>query len=506
MSDASGDKRRESDDGKSQGASFIENPKFQAKMIPAALHLLLFTLDECRYVLRSAHSSNPRPSSSAIPEYGRNLPARERKILDQAVNEYVADLAKTLSRKFAETENASDDRTAENSMYPFSPETELFFVGQFSSEFNAELINKHFSPFFDDPVFLEYILAKVRLGSDEKREAIVGAALLPLIVSSTEEFLGAIVRTGLGLYPLALGEPPSVPNDILIKYQRNISTADIRRWQIDRQVAQFIMSSPNEWAKPLERWTRIDITNIGADWDMLSEMIQRRHVIVHNGGRADADYLSKVAPRLRRGLYPGSKLTCDSAYLQPVLIELETWAICLALRFSKHFFKEEASVYDQIINRVIHLEELGRWTQGLAIMDSFLLDPVPIESDRIILAQTNRWYCLQELGKDNESIRREIQSWRPSQSMTQNDAEYLEIGRMALLRDYEGLVTALNGYFKGPDMQKRKRRVGEYPLIRRAMQESPRVRSFFRSGWQSSSKVRHSASRPRGAKRPPRRS
>ena len=353
-------------------------------MIPAALELLLVYIDECRYLLQSSHSSHPRSASSAVPEYGRNLPVRQRKILDEAVNRYGMDLEKVLSHEFAKEEE-KDGGEAANEVYPFAPETEVFILGVISGGANSELVEKHFSQFFDDPESMEYITAKVRLGSDAGREAIVGAALLPLIVSKAEEFLGAIVRTGLHLYPHALGEPPSVPHEILTKYQRNISSADIKRWQIDRQVAQLLKNSPGEWAKSIERWTKIDITRVGADWNIINEMIQRRHAVAHNDGVVDADYLAKVSSSLRRGLYPGSSLVCNSAYMQPVLIELETWAICLALRFSKRFFKEEVSIYEGVISRVTYLQGLGRWTQGLAIMESFLLEPIPLKQEDVIL-------------------------------------------------------------------------------------------------------------------------
>ena len=128
------------------------------------------------------------------------------------------------------------------------------------SDANEELVDKYLARHLDDPVSAEYLLAKIRLGTEETREAIEGTALLPLIVSRAEEFLGAIVRAGLSLYPQALGEPPSIPYDILTKYQRNISSSDIARWQRDRQVTQFLKSSPDEWSKPLERWAKINIT------------------------------------------------------------------------------------------------------------------------------------------------------------------------------------------------------------------------------------------------------
>jgi hypothetical protein len=508
VSDASStvDERQESVDKSRQGPALFDNPKFQARMIPMALNLLLVTIDECRYMLQNSRTARPLATGSVTPEYGKHLSARERKILDQAVSQFSIELQKAVDSEFGDDKELdAEEGGDDDSLYPFSTETVGLLIDSALRDVKAELFAKHFARFYDDPSNMEYILAKVRLGPDSSRELILGTALLPLIVSQAEEFLGAMVRTGLSLYPSALGEPPSVPNDIISKYQRNISSSDIRRWQIDRQVSDFLKGSPNEWRRTLERWTRIDITNLGADWNMLNEMIQRRHAVIHNGGLADSDYLAKISPDLRKGLYPGSSLVCNMAYIDPVLIELETWAICLALQCSKRFFKEEQSIYNDIINRVTRLQGLGRWTQGLAIMNSFLAEPIPLDSEDVILAQINRWFCLQELGRDNESIQREIRSWRAGQSIEQTAVEYREVGRLALLRDYEGLVAALNKYLVGPKSQTEKRALSNMPLMKRAMQESPRVRTVFRGGKQSPQSPQHGASQPRSTRKQPRR-
>ena len=401
--------------------TFFEDSRFQALSIRAALGSLLVVLDECRYLLQSSHPVRPLSSTLNVPEYGRHISARERKILDEAIEQFRIELSAEEEKEFNRLAAKSANEPAQGSVYPFSTEVETVAMSMLFGEIANKVAEKHFSKFANDPISVEYLFAKVRLGPDGNREIILGNSLLPLIVSKAEEFLGALVRTGLSLYPAALGEPPSVPNEIIMQYQRNISSSDIRRWQVDRQVTEFLRNSPDEWRKLLERWVKIDIANLGADWDALNEMIQRRHAIIHNGGRADSEYLGKIAPGLRQGLHPGSLLTCKLTYIEPVMIELETWAICLALRFSKRIFKEKAEIYDGIIRRATRLQRLGRWTQALAIMDSYLLAPLPLKEEDVILAQINRWFCLQELGRDNESVQREIQSWRAGESVSRRD-------------------------------------------------------------------------------------
>ena len=164
--------------------------------------------------------------------------------------------------------------------------------------------------------------------------------MVPLIVSKMEEFLAALVRTGISLRPKSLGSSTS-RNEVFQKYGSNFSGVEIKLWQIDQKVSNFMKGSPDEWRDSLLKWTKIDIASLGVNWNMLTEVIQRRHAIVHNGGSVDADYLAKVAKSLTYGLQVGSRPISNQAYLSPVLTELEAWAICLTLRWGKHFFKRE---------------------------------------------------------------------------------------------------------------------------------------------------------------------
>ena len=155
------------------------------------------------------------------------------------------------------------------------------------------------------------------------------------------------------------------------------------------------------------------MANLGPDWDILIEMISKGgHALIHNGGRVDLNYLNKVAERYRPKTYLGSLLLCDWNYMEPVIIELEAWAICLALRWNKHFFKKDTGGSDFILNRIIRLEDLGRWTQALSILDAALVQPRPSDKGTLIVTELNRWFCLQELGRDNDIIRREVLAWK----------------------------------------------------------------------------------------------
>jgi hypothetical protein len=505
MSDSSGAvaEHRGSVDTDTTELGIFENRRFQERTAPAAFDLLLDTLDECRHLLQDSRSPRSQTSPSLALEYGKKLSARERKVLDQAVDQFRADLESELARELDGILELSKQKSDSTILYPLSPETEAVAFGLVFGRIQTKTFHKHFSKFADSLSSYEYIKTKIRLGSSSSKELLLGTALLPLIVSKTEEFLAALVRAGLGLFPRALGELPSVPNHIIIKYQRNISSSDIHRWQIDQKVTEFMNQSPNDWRKHLERWTKIDVAYLGADWEMLKEMIQRRHAIIHNGGRADIEYLDRVAPRLRHGLYLGSPLTCNFTYIEPVLIELEAWAMGLTLRWGKHFFGGKGIDDIAVIDRVTRLERNGRWTQGLAILDSYLFEPTSADAQRVILAQINRWFCLQELGRDSDSVQREVKAWRLDESAKPQSIDYMEIGRWALLRDYGRLTTAVHKYGTGAYSSVSKRDLREMPLIKRAMQESRQFRGFMLSGGSSPQNPQGvTAGKPKTRKRP----
>jgi hypothetical protein len=372
-------------------------------------------------------------------------------------------------------ENADPDDV----IYPLS-QGEAFTIADIAlRKIKEAALARHFDRYLTDPPKAQYLQGKIRLGPPGWVESMLGSALLPLLVSMTEEYIGALVRSGLLLYPEALGELPSVPSSVIRRYQQHISSSDILRWQADQRIKDLISGSPEDWRQRLKKWTKIDITTAGGSWSVICEMIQRRHAIVHNGGRVDDEYLAKVGSDLKVGLELGSVLDCSMKYITSVVIELETWAICFAIYWSKHFFKGKSEYHPLIISKVVQLESAGRWTQGLAVLDAFLCEPLSSDPEEVAFALVNRWFCLQELGHDGEALDREIRTWQPIGVEAQAGLSRIEIGRAALLRDYEDVTKRLQRALSSGEVSLGKRQFREMPLVARAMREAPGVRALL---------------------------
>jgi hypothetical protein len=209
--------------------------------------------------------------------------------------------------------------------------------------------------------------------------------------------------------------------------------------------------------------------------------------------------LRRVPDRLRAGQHIGSFLSNGRAYVYPALIELETWAVCLASLWAKNFFKAEGRYYPPTITRVTNLQEQKRWTQALAMLDSILHEPLPSDVDLVAMAQVNRWFCLQELGRDNDGLEREIQTTELREPELGADTrELAKLARYCLLRDYTDLIKQIRVATEGQHAVIDKQSLRSMPLMMRAMGESAQVRAVLLSGVQAQ---RMTTVRKRGRKR-----
>jgi hypothetical protein len=479
--------------GKVEAASSIfEDPRFQSNSVPVALDLMLTGLDRCRDLMQNV--TPERAFSIRSGSFDKALTSREKRALDAELVPFWDDYK---SKAYAELDKVmADTHPSEttNETYPLAPELAGNIAGILLQKIRNEVIKNHFEKYFTDALKMQYIGTSIRLGPDEESESSLGSALIPLTVSKLEEFLAALLRVALALHSNALGELPSIPPDIFKRYQTHISSADISRWHIG-----VISGPPAEWQASIKKRIGIDIAEVGGDWAQINEIIQRRHAITHNNGRVDDSYLAKVDSRLTVGLEPGSDLVCGKNYVLPALIELETWALCLAAYWAKHFFKKDAQYYPFTITRVVDLESQGRWTQAIAILEALLREPLP-SSYLAGIAQVNRWFCLQQVGGGSESLDREIATWK-REPEDEADAFIDEVSRAALLRDYSELAKLIRRGIGSESLKFDKKYYREQPLIKRAMSESHEVARLL---YGSTARTR-APSRPRSQSRAKRR-
>jgi hypothetical protein len=469
------------------GESQFDASDLQRLALPTALEMLLVAIDQCRHLLAAPRAAAGWGGSSAVTKLSNEMPARQQKELDRAIEAFWTDVEGRIGQEIAKLSSADDDQDDE--FYPLATELLATMIDAQYEEIKARALHEHFDQYARDRLKVDYILTSVRLGPASLVDSVLGMALLPMIVAKAEQFIAALMRAHLRMHPDALGklDNASVPYDLYRRFGGNHSTADIERWLADRKIKDVINRSPGEWRETIRKLTGIDAAKIGADWEVLTELVRRRHVVVHNDGRVDLGYLNQASSGLKREVQLGSYLESGSAYLAPVLDELEAWAISLTSLWAKKLFKETAKYYRLLTDRVIRFENLKKWNQAIVILNSFLTDPVPSERDQVVIAQINQWFCMQELGLEVERTEKEVRDWDIGHEDLDPESEFIaQISRDALLRDYGRLVNAFEARASG-DTNRRLRRstYDDMPLIKRSISESPTVRSLLLGGGRS---------------------
>jgi len=466
-----------------QSDNQFDASELQRLALPTALEMLLVAIDQCRHMLAAPRPAAGWGNSSALAKPGNELPARQLRELDRAIEAFWADVDSRIGQEIAKLA-ADEDKNDE--IYPIATELLATMIEAQYEEIQTLAMHEHFAQYAQDRLKADYILREVRLGPASRVDSVLGMALLPMIVAKMEQFIAALARAHLRMHPNALGklDDTSVPYPVHKRFGANRSTADIERWLADRKIKDVIDKPPGSWRETIQKLTSIDVASIGADWEALVELVLRRHVVVHNDGRVDLGYLNHAGLRLKPDVQLGVFLDCGSAYLLPVLDELEVWAISLTSLWAKKLFKDTAKYYRLLIDRVLRFENLQKWNQAITILNSLLAEPVPSEYDTVIVARINQWFCMQELNFEAERADKEVSEWSISGTDLDPETEFIaRISRCALLRDYTGLVAAFVD--KAPGEANRRLRQSNYkdmPLIKRAITESHAVRNLLLGG------------------------
>jgi hypothetical protein len=466
------------------GESQFDSSDLQRLALPTALEMLLVAIDQCRHLLAAPRAAAGWGGSAAVTKLSNEMPARQQKELDRAIEAFWADVESRIGQEIAKLSSADDDQ--DDDFYPLAIELLATMIDAQYEEIKTRALHEHFGQYARDRLKADYILMSVRLGPASLVDSVLGMALLPMIVAKMEQFIAALMRAHLRMHPDALGklDDASVPFDLYRRFGANHSTADIERWLADRKIKDVINKSPGEWLETIRKLTGIDSAKIGADWEVLAELVRRRHLVVHNDGRVDLGYLSQASSRFKREVWLGSFLECGAAYLAPVLDELEAWAISLTSLWAKKLFKETAKYYRLLTDRIIRFENLNKWNQAIVILNSFLADPVPSERDKVVIAQINQWFCMQELGLEVERAEREVRDWDIGREDLDPETEFIaQISRCALLRDHGGFVNAFQERGSGEANRRLMRSsYKDMPLVKRSISESPAVRSLLLGG------------------------
>jgi len=192
------------------------------------------------------------------------------------------------------------------------------------------------------------------------REMLLRSSLLTMAMSSFEVLLGGLAARHYELHPGGLGTDKRFSLPEISEFN---SLDDVQDAAIAHRVYQLLQAPLEDWATWLDKGSGLGVKlkNLAINFDELGEIIQRRHVIVHNGGAVSAQYLDRV----QFGGEPpdiGTYLSVSETYLRKALDHLDSAGNLVGVGvWSKEDPTAEGRAVSVLSNRMEQLLFEGRW-------------------------------------------------------------------------------------------------------------------------------------------------
>jgi hypothetical protein len=182
------------------------------------------------------------------------------------------------------------------------------------------------------------------------------------------------------------------------------------------------------------------------------ELVQRRHIIMHAGGRVSRRYLSKVSHHLVAELHGdpqlGATTALNKAYVDAALDRVEVLGTNLAFNVWVRLQPKETGQCGTILTEWLYDRLLeGRWSVALPIARAGASSARLIQSTQLV-CRMNEWLCYKRLGRFDE-VRSDVETM----DLSAMDDTY-RLARLALL-DRETAFFELIERTKGGGLEKR---------------------------------------------------
>jgi hypothetical protein len=191
----------------------------------------------------------------------------------------------------------------------------------------------------------------------------------------------------------------------------------------------------NDWMKWLENQLKIKSEDLAIEPQTMHEALQRRHILVHNGGRVSPQYLANIN-WLPDPPAVGVELKVDREYLDSAIDELTAVGASLSHLLMRKLCPQSRSeiVDNDALMLTYELLRQDRWKLVVKIAD-IVLPSITLEYPRTAV-RVNRWIALKRsIGID--AITDDIKRWDISAAQ-----QIFELARLILLDDPSAIPLA----------------------------------------------------------------
>lgn len=266
-----------------------------------------------------------------------------------------------------------------------------------------------------------------------RRMPIMTSAMLMTVISTFESHVAHLTTIFFKASPEALEAVPK-------EREKEFSLRDLKGLgdidqaidlAIERRVDDLRFGSFLDWRKFYNDRLNVDFADLAIDWERVQEVFERRHVVVHSGGRASKRYVARTR---RPGVSVGDPLGCDEEYLLSAIDELLTLGLLVLARVWLKFEDVAEPIDDTVSRLAYNLLKQERW-DAVQKLTSFGLEYAPTEADRSF-HRVNNW--LARAGKGEKTWLAEVERWDVSAT-----SDLFKLAKDCLLDDRESAFANL---------------------------------------------------------------
>jgi len=261
-----------------------------------------------------------------------------------------------------------------------------------------------------------------------KRRPIIRKSLLSVCLSDYELLLGTVANFAMVTHSGSadIGDTALTLSEL----QSFNSVQDASRSVIDKRVEDLLRSGAAGWEKWFGKFG-LNFKETVPDWTGYAEMVARRNVLVHNGGRVNIQY-QRTAGVPDHEI--GEVLPVDTEYLDLCLQRVSAMGMLLAYSSLVKLLDQTRAdrSTDWILNKIDDLIEDGQWSAAAECTATIHKNTrTKLARHQELRLQVSHWVARRELGHADE-VKHEVGTWDVS-----GLEPYYRLARAALLGETE---------------------------------------------------------------------
>lgn len=329
----------------------------------------------------------------------------------------------------------------------------------------SALIGILYTSYYDKPwgPGLVYLLHKQV--TYKPKLTILNNSQITMIISGLESVLGELTTHYFRVAPQALEAGREREKEFSLGDLKKLgSIEDAVESAIASRVDGLLHGSIAGWRKFYKDRLNIDFTELAIDWSTVEEVFERRHAIIHNGGRATKKYLAVTK---RTDVVVDQPLISDPEYVRSAIDQLLVLGYSLAIsvwrKFAHHKGGPDSSLLDVSYKMLVR----RRWAAAKQLCAHGLEQAFTAENANLYCV--NLWIARRGMG-DAKAVSMEVDKWDVSALKVD-----FQLAKACLSEDYDSAFDLL------PEMVKSGRVSGDdllrWPLLE-GMREDTRFATF----------------------------